>query len=849
MDQINQRLARLQSELDPSPSVVVSFLDQGWLVPTLGFCLGILIQNSCRLVLSFWLFVLGLTALCLLSRRFTWVVISNTRGTLALVLAVFAALGAIRLIHYQTRPPTDITYALQADSQLVALRGQLSSPPMSSPDPNASKAFLPRPLPPSTTFLLRVRQVRTREGWLDSHGTIQVKVGEALPHHHLGDAVELYGRLERIPPATNPGQFDRAHFLGLRRVSAVLYAKNAACVLSHDDPGRPLDRFLRRPLQTWAQRALLQGFPPQSPHTGLLRALILGDRSQIDPVTYDAFAQTGLLHLISLSGLHIGILLGMVWRCGRHLGLLKPGRAALCLLTLLLFVILIRLRPPAGRAALIGVVFCLGLLFQRRIRPWHSLALSALILLALRPTQLFEVGWQLSFACVTGILLWSTPLQSLCNRLIDKYLAPPAWHQTGLRTWLQRLLRAALALLCVGLSAYIAGAGVLLYHFHTITPLACVWTVGVFPLVAVLLALGFAKLLLGFIPGVHFLLAAVSHSVLAAVTHLVQGIAAILPGTLVIGSIPARLIVLYYLILLSLTWAGLRYPRKIKRLIIPCMILIPITLAGIQWHHRHIQGLRLTLLNVGHGQAAVLQIHNRAYLLDAGSLYQTQVGRSVILPFLNHEGLGRLDAALLSHHDSDHINGVPQISRYHRIREIFVPPPMLAQIESLGSHSPLTTPNTPPLQPLPPQISLGSQGHLEVLWPPSDPNDLAVRSDNNNSTVLLVHYAGRRLLFCGDIETEVQAELLGRFPELIVDVLVAPHHGSLKTLRPDFFPQLQPTVILCSCSRSQYLQDRVLTHHPGAQLLLTPRNGAITVSIDPNGRLQAKSWLSHPRER
>ncbi len=149
------------------------------------------------------------------------------------------------------------------------------------------------------------------------------------------------------------------------------------------------------------------------------------------------------------------------------------------------------------RAAIICWVFCASIIFRRRSNPINTLSLAAIILLLIRPTQLFEAGWQLSFAAVLGLLLFCERLHFFLYEKVNGL----RWRKGGPKTIVSYRMSPRpgpylLRLFSAGLAAWVGGAGILLYHFYTITPLAGIWTVLVFPLVSAILTLGFLKMLL-----------------------------------------------------------------------------------------------------------------------------------------------------------------------------------------------------------------------------------------------------------------------------------------------------------------------------------------------------------------
>jgi competence protein ComEC len=145
-------------------------------------------------------------------------------------------------------------------------------------------------------------------------------------------------------------------------------------------------------------------------------------------------------------------------------------------------------------------------------------------------------------------------------------------------------------------------------------------------------------------------------------------------------------------------------------------------------------------------------------------------------------------------------------------------------------------------QRVPPTIPAGS-ARVQLLWPTGESTTLEALEENDRSLVCLIEFAGRRVLLCSDIEKAAQQEILKRHPSLKADVVVVPHHGSIRTLNDDFIRHLEPTLLLCSCGRTDYERGRViaapragsLPESQATALWVTARDGAVTVRMDRAG--------------
>ncbi len=252
---------------------------------------------------------------------------------------------------------------------------------------------------------------------------------------------------------------------------------------------------------------------------------------------------------------------------------MKRARAAICIIAIGVFLLIVPPRAPTVRAAIIAFVFCVSFFFRRHSNPVNTLSLAAIILLLIRPTQLFEAGWQLSFASVLGLVLF-------CHRihffLYEKITGWP-WFKKAPKTRpffriVSRPGPSLLILFSTGLTAWLGGAGILLYHFYTINPLTSIWTVIAFPFVALILIAGFLKIVLSFLlPTVAVVLGVAVTGLADLLIWIVKLIAQLDISQILIGHVSLAPIIFYYGLIV---FVGFAYFRRslIKKAI--CMVSV-----------------------------------------------------------------------------------------------------------------------------------------------------------------------------------------------------------------------------------------------------------------------------------
>lgn len=812
-----------------------------------GLIAGILLQDVFGLAIWFWLAVIGV---CVAAMVISYAAYRKRTKRLPYVLAYmalicFVCLGAIRLSSYERLADDDISRFVGDERKLATIRGLIITEPYI--EKRESWEFVKfMHSGPTSSFYLKLGEIEAVDGWAKVSGTVRVwvnDVNESKWDLKAGEYIQAYCWLDRFKGATNPGQFDVAKYLarGNVFVAASVDSNEAIDVLQSGST----DFFVKvkRKARGIAVQSLLGSAYPQDENERLLQALVLGYRTEMDATTLEAFRKTGLLHFVCLSGMNFGIFVGMIWWLCKRAGLMRRPQAAICVIATAMFVLVIPPNPPAFRAAIICFILCLSFFFRRQPNSFNSLALAAIILLMIRPTELFEASWQLSFATVLGILL-------LGNRTIG-YISEKVWvlfenptsrKLSSYYRIISSIISSIIAVFAVSFVAWMTSAGILLYNFYVIQPLTSIWTVIASPFIAVISFAGYLKLLVGLVlPSAASMLDIIIKPLSVCLIWIVKHIANVDLSQVLIGHISIWLIVFYYCTILFIAFVHFKRSLVKKAVSVAMILTVIIFLGAARWQRTHRDNLMMTCLDIGHGQAILVQLPGKANILfDAGSLYKNDIGRRVVTPFLDYSGISRIDAIVVSHNDIDHINGVPEIAEHCKIGGVYANEAFLSQTERADtakflkeslSKKGLEISNLIDLNP-------NSDADIKILWPSEQSCQNRQLDDNDKSIVCLITFAGRRILICSDIETFSQKELLRLNPNLKADVVIVPHHGSRRTLSPNFFEKLDAKILICSCSRSDCEKNRVIKPVGNAKYLYTAEHGAIGVCIDKDGMIR-----------
>ena len=865
MDEIQRKLALIDKQLTWGAVYIHKHIisTSPLLFVVIGLIAGIIVQSALTLSIGFWLVLLILCILAVVvsffASRKSYLIKEKNLPLITAYIALlcFLCLGAIRLITFHQPKPNDIRNLVGNERKLATIRGVIITEPYIQKNQDWKFARF-KPADPESSFYLNMKEIKTVDGWAKVQGTVRVQVSEPVLDLKAGDYIQAYCWLDRFKEATNPGQFDIAKYLARKNIFAGVSVKSRDGIERLESKQAGIFTKIKRKFRETASKALLGELSPDDRSRGLLEALLLGYRGNIDSETYRAFRKTGLLHFISLSGMHLGIFVGIVWWLCKTAGLMKPARAIVCIIAISVFLLIVPPRAPTLRAAIIGFAFCASIFFRRRSNSINTLSLAAIILLLMRPTNLFEAGWQLSFASVLGLVLF-------CHRIhffLYETITGLPWRKKAPKTRpfyriISRPGPYLLRLFSTGLTAWLGGAGILLYHFHTINPLTFLWTVVAFPFVALILTIGYLKIILSFLlPTAASALGIIVTGLSDVLIVIVKFIANLEISQILIGQVSSVLIILYYCLVL---FAGLVYIRRplIKKPIVAVMALaIIISLGVTKWQRTYRNDLVIHCLDVGHGQAILAQLPGKTNVLfDAGSLHKSDIGRRVVASFLDYKGINKIDAIIISHNDVDHINGIPEIVEHCEVGGVYANEAFLMAIETekWGTAKFLSgwlIENGPGIQPVSKNLNTEGKANIKILWPTEKIYRDKTLGDNDKSVVSLIEFGGsaqhafrRKILLCSDIERFAQQKFLELFPDLKVDVIVVPHHSSATTLDTNFLKRLEADISICSCGQVQYERLQTIKRKDGAATFYTARDGAITICVNKDGSIRTTTFI------
>lgn len=747
-----------------------------------------------------------------------------TLRPLALAVAVVVAagaLGATREASHRDWPPSNIHSLADAasdrDDATIALWGTVLD------------------VPQRTDWAIRLTLAVDSAGRGEARGTVSGRVQASLMHNdgqavypalQSGDRVRLVGDLKPLSRRRNPAQMDYGAYLRRQGISAQMRVADETGVQflrpSRSLVTRSAERVRRHVRRTVAQHV------PTAESRGLLLALLLADRSTIETETLDAFRETGLMHLLAVSGLHVGLvgltlymlLKPVLGRLHLRRRSVEVARSVVTLAILGVYVWVAGASVSVVRAFVMVAVVIVGRTFERRVDTLNALGLAALALLVHWPAALFDVGFQLSFGAVAAIVTL-TPLVTAA--------VPERIRQSPMGT-------ALVGSVATSLAATVGTAPALLAHFGRLPLGGLVLNVPAIPLTALTLGAGLGCVVLAPIPPLAAALGAVADlagRVLLAITEA---------GAQTLGwatysrylDAPTALIACALTIGALALW---RRPVARRRLVLAAVASVAIGMWASVVRGDERPRLDVLFLDVGQGDATLLALPNgRHVLVDAGlrSPYVDEGARTV-LPHLQRYGIDHLDALVLTHADADHIGGAASVLEAVRVGRLVVNgqsgetdlwADVMAAADSLNV--PIHAVGTGDTLDLDPSV------RLRVLGPAG-----RMASPNDASVMLRVEHGATRWLLTGDAEAAGESALVDRFATaLAADVVKVGHHGSeTSSTEPLVDAAGRPLFAVVSVARrNRYgLPDEAPLARwtaTGAEVLQTSYEGAIWLRSD-----------------
>lgn len=655
---------------------------------------------------------------------------------------------------------------------------------------------------------------------------------KTLTNIPLGSMVQVQGDFEPFSKATNPGEFDAAEYYGTQGICGKL---TDITVLSVSSDYSLINEALYQ-IRCYFKERLYRVFPEKE--ASILTAMLLGDKEELDTEIKDLYMENGIVHILSISGLHITMIGMGIYKLLRRMGV--PVWIAACLggVVLVLYGVMTGMSVSACRAIGMYLIRMLAVTVGRTYDMLTALGVMAVYLVGQNPANLTNAGFLLSFGSIMGIGLLYPSMQGNEERTVPKPI--------------QSIL--------VSGSITLFTLPIQLWFYYEVPTYSVLVNLLILPFMSAVMVTGLIAMLL---PGAG-LVGTVTCLILQGYEWLC-GIFSQLPyHTWNPGKPEVWQVVVYYLILSVVICLGCKRTAVTRKnnwkyackafLLTAAVITLAVPLSA---------GNTVTFLDVGQGDGVLVETASgKVYLFDCGSSSRKRIGEYVLIPFLKYRGIQHIDAVFVSHADSDHCSGIEELFALGEEKGISVGQlvlPAIAEEEREEEFGELIQAAKGMSQETPISISYMEAGDSFVadeaaflcLHPPSG---YEAEDSNAYSQCFYVELRGTKkskisLLLTGDVQEEGESVLLQELKHRNIEnvtVLKVAHHGSRNSTSEDFLAEVSPRVAIISCGEENsyghpHAETLERLEDVGSAILATPECGAIRIEI--GRKVTVRSWL------
>ena len=709
-------------------------------------------------------------------------------------------------------------------------------------------------------------------------GHIRVTMHGSKKKISSGDHVKFKGKIRKVRNFNNPGGFNYERYMAFRKIWATSYVSEYKLFIKKSNTQKEFLSFVKAGRQKIVELIEKSADPyEQRDEQAVLKALIVGEKNSMPQYLRQSFNKAGLGHILAISGLHIGIIAGVSFFIFNAFfalfkplllnGLAKKLAAFSTLVPVLSYGLIAGMSASTQRAVIMVSFFLFTFIFEREQDIINTVALAAMLILVIFPPALFSISFQLSFAAVISIIYGISKTKNI-------FKLPG--RQNNSKT--DRLKIWFISFLMVSFFAIMGSLPIVARCFNSVSLYGLFANILVVPLIGfIVVPLSLFSVILYPVNMFLSLLCMKAGVIILSPALKIVRCISDLPFASIITVTPSFFeICCYYLF----CWAVLNLlpdrnmrqepdeaencaDAKIenrKKIVAGVLVFVIICGCGDLlywlncrfWH----KDLRATIIDVGMGSAALLELPGGYCLLvDGGGFSDNSifdVGERITAPFLLKKKIKTIDTMILSHPDSDHLNGLLFIAKNFNVNNFWsnnekVDTEGYKKLIRIIKENKINFPEFADIE-----RSRNINGvQLDILYPLPDFMEKKGRerwrNTNNNSMVVRLQLGEYSLLIPGDIEAKAEKELVEMAENSLKStVLIAPHHGSGTSSTRLFIEKVNPEITVCSAgfnNRFNFPDKSVLKRYQdkGCQILRTDYNGAVIITTDGSG-IFVRTW-------
>jgi len=600
-----------------------------------------------------------------------------------------------------------------------------------------------------------------------------------------GRNIYIKGVLKTPKGRRNPGSFDYRSYLAQSGISATIFAQGSGVKVINGNSGNVIVKaglIVRNHIIGIVNKSL----PEQQ--AGLLNGMLIGYTDGLTEDVQKAFRDAGLSHIMAVSGANVAFLTIPLVFVFRKLRVRQRTANILISLILVMFVFVTGFEASVTRAVIMGITVLAAQIIRRETDVFTSISFAAILLLVQNPLNLFNIGFQLSFAATLSIILFYGFIK---EKLDYKYI-PGFITDT----------------MAVTLAAQVGVLPISAYYFNSVSIISVISNLFVVPLTGIITVIGCIMAAAGVISlMLAQIIGYINNTLLFFILYITKTSASIPFAAVRIKTPSLLMIVAYYLLVIYFLWFKPKFKPEVKlkhytvcTAVTVVIILITLLLPG---------KLKVVFLDVGEGDSIFIKTQaGRNILIDGGGGSNgissgNNTGENILIPFLLDEGVSKLDMVIATHGHDDHIQGLLPVLKQYKVDNLVIPE--LKDNKELNTLLEIAEDKKIKVRECSTgdSITLDPETEFFVL----NPNEGFCASEeylNEGSLVLKLVYNNTSLLFTGDIGKETENLLLRGKADIRADVLKVAHHGSAGSTGEEFLKNVNPKAAVISVGTNTF---------------------------------------------
>jgi len=670
------------------------------------------------------------------------------------------------------------------------------------------------------SFKVKVSQIERKDYSIKTQGLILVNTYLGDCPYEYGDVLKIKGKLEKPIRQKNFGEFDYELYLAREKIFTYLniWQEKDIRKIGEDDSNFLVSFSLsaRDKIKEITRQIL------PSPYNYLLIGMLLGEKGFIPPNLKEVFAEAGIMHILAVSGLHVGIIAMALIAFLSILRLPQKLKLPLLILILIMYASITGFRPSVLRATIMFILLIGGKLINRNRNLNISLFFAAFLILLSNPLILYDAGFLLSFI-VTFFIINLTPiLQGLLSKIVIWIRSP----------------------LAVSTAAWIGIFPLSAYFFSKISIISIVSNIFIIPLTGIAVILGFITFFIG-LTGISLagIVANINYLVLNLITLIAKSFSSLPFAFIYVAQPSIMVIILYYLMvffIIEIFYKKTLSP-KIKKKATLIVLSVTLLIIIVQVFYPA-DNLKVNFINVGEGDCILIEAPNKInILIDGGGTPQSDfdVGSKIVIPYLRRKGINEIDLLILTHPHLDHLEGLLPVLKEFKV-DMVLDSGLLCDSSEYKEFISLIQKKGIPYHKAKAGDNFIFSNNLEIfLLNPLYDSYFYDESDFNNASIVVkLFYKNADFLFTGDIEEATEKKLLVWQNILQSDILKVGHHGSATSTNLEFLDKVDPSIAVITVGKnhfghpSQKIIERL--EDKNIQIYRTDEDG--TIIIRTNGQ-------------